>query len=202
MGFFDKVVNFFKAGTPDDSTAAKGRGFKHQKAVAGPRVEAVVMPGGFAGGGVQVLPLLRSPLRRHGVASLAPQPLSWRTRRVHVGFERLSGVSRRADRLRRRGGVSPFRTVHLTLRSALGAQGLWWYVKRLFTDDDGYVATQFLQETWTPAAADGGSLCPPTLSVFREGPLAVDHREVPTALSDLIWRKLTVVTGDVLPLRD
>ena len=22
MGFFDKVVNFFKAGTPDDSTAA------------------------------------------------------------------------------------------------------------------------------------------------------------------------------------
>lgn len=133
MGFFDKVVNFFKAGTPDDSTAAKGRGFKHQKVVVGPRVEAVVMPGGFAGGGVQ---------------------------------------------------------------------GLWWYVKRLFTDDDGYVATQFLQETWTPAAADGGSLCPPTLSVFREGPLAVDHREVPTALSDLIWRKLTVVTGDVLPLRD
>jgi len=71
-------------------------------------------------------------------------------------------------------------------------------VKRLFTDDDGYVATQFLQETLTPPAQEGGR---PTLALHREGPLAVDDT-VATAMSDVLWRKLTVVRGDVLPLRD
>jgi hypothetical protein len=55
MGFFDKVVNFFK-GKPDDADGSThGGGFKHQKAVPVGAMEAVVMPGGFAGGGVQVL---------------------------------------------------------------------------------------------------------------------------------------------------
>jgi hypothetical protein len=78
-------------------------------------------------------------------------------------------------------------------------QGLWWYVKRLFTDDDGYVATQFLQETLTPPAQEGGI---PTLALHREGPLAVDDTCPATAMSDVLWRKLTIVRGDVLPLRD